>query len=68
MSALLLLIPAVLTWMHLLHATRPVPSLPWLSEIADREGRQCFTGVYGSWMSPPERCAYPEDHYGRCEA
>lgn len=65
-STLLLLVPALLGWALLLRSTRPLPSVPWLSEIAYREHRQCYGGCYSGWASPPERCAYPEDHYGGC--
>lgn len=54
------------TWFALVRATRPGPSIPWASEIAYREGRQCFTPCYSGY-SAPERCAYPDDHYGECE-
>lgn len=46
-------------------AVRPLPRTDTPSEIAYREGRQCCTPCYSGY-SAPERCVYPEDHYGDC--
>jgi hypothetical protein len=56
----------VVVWAGLIHATRALPPPELLSEIAYREGRQCFTPVYDWSGSAPERCVFPDDHYGEC--
>ena len=67
MWALLLLAPCLLAWLWLLHATRPQPAPLTASELAYREGRQCCTAFYPYGGGYPDRCVYPEDHWGACE-
>lgn len=67
-DTLWLLVPAALAWLGLLLATRPRPAPEMASQVAYREGRQCCGALY-SWSGwPPDRCVYPEDHWGRCES
>lgn len=65
-AAVLSLVAWAAAWFVLVRATQPGPSIPWASEIAYRDGRQCFTPVYDWSGSAPERCVFPEDHYGEC--
>ena len=63
----LTLLPLIIVWAaYLLHSVRPQSAPELLSEVAWREQRQCYSACYSGY-SAPERCAYPQDHYGPCE-
>lgn len=68
--SLVALVPALVTLAGLRIATHregPTPT-ELLSEIAYREHRQCCTALYSWGGGYPDRCVYPEDHYGKCES
>lgn len=64
---LALLALSALAWAYLLRATSPQPAPEMASQVAYREGRQCCGAIYPWSGWPPDRCVYPEDHWGECE-
>lgn len=70
LAALATMLPALLMLAVQHRETKRLgpPPAETLMEIAYREGRQCCTAIYGLWGGCPDRCVYPEGHYGECEA